>query len=251
MLLGARQFFSAKKKADLFEQWYPRWGTEDLVFAFNGIYNAGTENPHSSQSNEWLDIANGHKAVALNSSQLAPLWEPNGMRFDSNRRTLTFNMSASSFQGFTIEAFGYFGMNWGFVVHGAASIRNGNVFFVYASGNNIGATIYLYNKKTGGNYGEYQEPTRPTTSDLVLTCDSQGNVQYFSDGVKKISTAGGSGAATMFRSTRLFTIGGEPTIGIYNPNGSILYGTTLYNQVLSDDEIARLYQENKKNYIGI
>lgn len=246
MLINLRNALMSGK-ADPFAAWYPRWGTDDIVVAFNGIYNAGANAAHSSTAQSWVDVATGKEAVKFSSSYSSPVWTDVGLSFDSIRRALRLNQSFGDItKGFTFDAFGYWGINWGVMASVSQSTTAGTECM--PSGNNVGATINLH-RTNSALYAEYYVQGRPTTTGLCLTCDNIGNIVIYENGNAVLSTQSGTAAFNKCKTLNRIVIGGGSG-GTYPPNGSILYGLTLYRDALTPSEVASLYAANLKNYIG-
>lgn len=242
MLINMRNALLSGGKRDIFADWYPRWGSEDIIFAFNGIYNAGADAEHSSSATSWIDVANGKTATRYNSSSSSPLWTDVGMRFDSTKRGLLLTLSlANVTRGFTFEAFGYYGVNWG--IMGCLARSRSAISEVMPFASNTGASINI------NSVVDYIVPSCPTTSDLCLTCDAPGNVVIYHNGTPvKTATPGVTAFNKLKTSNRLVI--GLTADGSFPPNGSTLYGVTLYQDAISESEVAALYAANVKNYIG-
>lgn len=229
---------------DPFAEWYPRWGSTDLLLAINGIYNDGYGLPHNVNAVAWTDVANG---IELQLKRGTPNWEDNGLACTSNAVTFLGDLDLSNVSGFTCEVFGYYGVNWG-VLSALCKSSSKSIVDVMPNGDNIGATINIQ-KSGSGQHIQYNYPVKPSTTDLCVSCGSDGVCKVYVNGTEVSRTTGQAYALASVQSIRSICVGTQYS-GAFSPNGSIIYGATVYGDVLDDSEILSLYQKNLNNYIG-
>ena len=245
MQVGIRDGLFGGKKSDPFAAWYPRWGTSDIVLALNGIYNKGIGEDRDDNSQTWTDLANGIVFSRANGANGYAKWGTNRLEFDSTKRLMLGTIpQLSDNNGFSLEVFGYWWTNWGVAVQTFAASGTSQINEVMPYASNTGVLIGIYGISSDA---EYTYPSAPSTTDMCLTCDTQGSVVIYVNGEPVKTSTGVSGAMSKVRNLRRIFIGGNHT-GIYQPNGSALYGMTIYQDALSAAEVASLYAANVAHY---
>ena len=225
----------------IFKSWYPRWGTEDAQIIFNGIYNAGVENPHDNSARGWVNLVNGRSTEA---KRYTPIWSSNSLDFDSIIRTQLYLVDFSLFEEYTLEVFGYFPDSWGVAV--------GLYYTTDVSSKEIVSEVMPYAANTGAYISidpdaqNYTHPYSPSTNDLCVTCTGNGEIHFYNDGVEVKAMENLDSMGLVRRASKL-SIGGDSNY-VYHPNGSRLYGIAVYKSVLTPKEVMSLYKANVKNY---
>ncbi|MBO7688826.1 MAG: hypothetical protein J6V72_20770 [Kiritimatiellae bacterium] len=228
--------------------WYPRWGTGDMIAAFNGIQNAGADAAHSDTSATWAAVAGG-LALAKNSTATgAALWTDRGLQFDAVKRAMSCALSLSGLtKGFTLDVFGYCATSWGIMA--TLSQSTTQITEVMPYGDNIGAQINLH-RTSNDLYATYCHQTAPSTTGICLTCTSGGDVVIYCDAQPVVTAQRGTEVFDKIKTATLLTVGGYQTTSDYMPNGSALYGLTVYADALTPQEVASLYTANVTHYLA-
>ena len=248
MMRAATAGMIGGKAADPFAALYPRWGTGDLVMALNGIYNQGAAAEHDSSATTWVDLTGNVTFAKLSSSVGNALWDANCMRCDATKRCLKANLDLSGISAFTLEVFGYYNASWGMLLTTYKNTSgSSNANDVMAYGNNVGAEINLH-QSSNVRYIEYQKHGAPSTTDLCLTCDGSGNLVVYANGTQVATASTGSAALEAERAIRRIVLNGEVSSGAYSPNGSKIYGATIYGVALTPQEVSALYAANRSFY---
>ena len=242
MLINLRNALMTEKR-DIFADWYPRWGTSDLLFALNGIFNQGRDLPHDNSATTWVDVVSGVTLTRKTTSANNPKWGANRMEFDSVKRAVGANLDLSSAGAATFEIFGDYSAAWGLLMT-LSQTSSDSTWTVEAHvfARNIGAHINI-----NSNLPAYFFNNAPSyMTDMVLTIDGSGNCKVYFNG-DLAGTGHSSTALSVVKNTRIITVGGL-TNSAYQPNGSNCYGIAIYKAALTADEVMSLYRANVANY---
>ena len=242
MLIAAHQMMFGGKR-DIFADWYPRWGTDDLMFALNGIYNQGRDLPHDNSATTWVDIVSGLTLARKTTSTNNLKWGANRIELDSAKRAVGANLDLSSVGAATFEVFGDYGNAWGLLMSLSRTSSDSTwTVETHAFASSIGAHINI-----NANLPGYFFNTAPSyMTDVVITIDGSGNYKVYFNG-NLAGTGYSSTALSVIKNSRLVTVGGLPA-SVYPPNGSNCYGITIYKAALTEDEVMSLYRANVANY---